>query len=56
MGQQSGDISPDEFTHSGRLRLAIRTLRAPRKYFRPWYIAYLLLGMVTAGVIPVLCL
>lgn len=49
-----GDTPPDEFAHSGRLRLAIRTLSAPREYLRPWYIAYLLLGMVTAGMLPVL--
>ena len=54
MGQQSGDTSPDEFAHSNRMRLAIHTLSAPRKYLRPWYIAYLLLGTVTAGVLPVL--
>lgn len=37
-----------------RLALAIRILTAPRRYIRPWYVAYLLLGMVTAGLLPVL--
>jgi MFS family permease len=41
-------------THDEHLALAIRALRAPREYIRPWYIAYLLLGMVTAGLLPVL--
>lgn len=36
------------------LALAIRALAAPRRYVRPWYLAYLLLGMVTAGLLPVL--
>jgi hypothetical protein len=37
-----------------RLALAIRILTAPRQYIRPLYLAYLLLGMVTAGLLPVL--
>jgi MFS family permease len=37
-----------------RLALAIRILTAPRRYIRLWYLAYLLLGMVTAGLLPVL--
>ena len=37
-----------------RLALARRTLAAPRRYIRPWYLAYLRLGMVTAGLLPVL--
>ncbi len=41
-------------SHCERLRLAMGALSAPRKYLCPWYIAYLLLGMVTAGVLPVL--
>jgi MFS family permease len=40
--------------HEDRVALAIRALSAPREYIRPWYIAYLLLGMVTAGLLPVL--
>jgi MFS family permease len=36
-----------------RLALVIRTVTAPRRYIRPWYLAYLLLGMVTAGLLPV---
>jgi MFS family permease len=54
MGQQSGATPPDQLARGDRLALAIRTLSAPRAYVRPWYIAYLLLGMVTAGVLPVL--
>jgi MFS family permease len=46
---QSDGLDP-----SGRLELAIRALTAPRRYIRPWYLAYLLLGMVTAGLLPVL--
>ena len=37
-----------------RFVLAIRILSAPHRYIRPWYVAYLLLGMVTAGLLPVL--
>jgi MFS family permease len=37
-----------------RVSLAMRILTAPRRYIRPWYLAYLLLGMVTAGLLPVL--
>lgn len=40
--------------HRDRLALARRALGAPRRYIRPWYLAYLLLGMVTAGLLPVL--
>jgi MFS family permease len=34
--------------------MALRALTAPRRYIRPWYLAYLLLGMVTSGLLPVL--
>jgi MFS family permease len=37
-----------------RLRLALRTITAPRRYVRPWYFAYLLLGAVTSGLLTVL--
>jgi MFS family permease len=37
-----------------RLALAIRIVTAPRRYIRPWYLAYLLLGIVTSGILPVL--
>jgi MFS family permease len=37
-----------------RLSVAKQALAAPRRYVQPWYTAYLLLGMVTAGLLPVL--
>lgn len=36
------------------LELVTRAVTAPRRYIRPWYLAYLLLGMVTSGLLPVL--
>ncbi len=45
------------FEDSGRgdpLALALRAIATPRRYIRPWYLAYLLLGMVTSGLLPVL--
>lgn len=36
------------------LALLVRAISAPRRYIRPWYLAYLLLGMVTSGLLPVL--
>jgi hypothetical protein len=32
----------------------MRVLTAPRCYIRPCYVAYLLLGIVTAGMLPIL--
>ncbi len=47
--------APPGISHrNDRLALAVRALTAPRRYIRPWYLAYLLLGMVTAGLLPVL--
>jgi MFS family permease len=47
--------APSDLPRRGdRLALALRALGAPRRYLRPWYLAYLLLGMVTAGLLPVL--
>lgn len=37
-----------------RLALVIRIVTAPRDFIRPWYLAYLLLGIVTSGMLPVL--
>ena len=48
--ENSQSDRPDE---AARLALAISILTAPRRYIRPWYLAYLLLGMVTAGLLPV---
>ena len=39
---------------SERLAHALRIVRAPRQFVRPWYLAYLLLGIVTSGILPVL--
>jgi MFS family permease len=38
---------------TSRVAFAIRILTSPRRYIRPWYLAYLLLGTVTAGLLPV---
>lgn len=37
-----------------RLRVLRRVLAEPARYVRPWYIAYLLLGAATLGLLPVL--
>lgn len=37
-----------------RLRILRRALAEPGRYVRAWYLAYLLLGIITAGMIPVL--
>jgi len=42
------------FDAGDRLALALRILAAPRRYIRPWYVAYLLLGVVDAGLLPML--
>ena len=53
-------VRPSESSQSdksdpwGRVALAIRVVSAPRRYIRPWYLAYLLLGIVTAGMLPVM--
>ncbi len=47
-------LKPDKSRRGEPIALALRTLAAPRRYIRPWYVAYLLLGMVTAGLLPVL--
>lgn len=36
------------------LRIFGQVLAEPGRYMRPWYFAYLLLGIVTAGMVPVL--
>jgi MFS family permease len=48
------DTSLDGPERGERVALAIGALAAPRRYVRPWYLSYLLLGMVTAGLLPVL--
>jgi MFS family permease len=37
-----------------RLHILRRALAEPARYVRVWYVAYLLLGIITAGMIPVL--
>ena len=46
---QARDSDPPD-----RLALAFRIITSPRRYIRPWYLAYLCLGTVTAGMLPVL--
>ena len=48
-GSQVYGSEPDD-----RLLIALRIIAAPRRYIRPWYLAYLFLGIVTAGMLPVL--
>src|SRR5215469_5291416 len=52
--QASENSQSDRSDRGDRLALAVRVLTAPRRYIRPWYVAYLLLGIVTAGMLPVL--
>ncbi len=40
--------------HHNPLRVWRQAFAAPRRYVRPWYGAYLLLGVVTSGMVPVL--
>jgi len=48
------DHALDRSDGGARWATAISILIAPRRYIRPWYLAYLLLGTVTAGLLPVL--
>jgi MFS family permease len=50
----SENSQPRRSDPGDRLALVIRVVTAPRRYIRPWYLAYLLLGIVTAGMLPVL--
>ncbi|MDK2964314.1 MAG: hypothetical protein PWQ29_1708, partial [Verrucomicrobiota bacterium] len=50
---QTTATAPQSAQHQP-LRVFRRVLAAPQRYSRPWYLAYLLLGIVTAGMIPVL--
>ncbi len=48
-------LSPTGNTsRAGHLQLIHQALSAPGKYVRTWYVAYLLLGVITAGMVPVL--
>lgn len=46
-------VSAQPSTQS-RLHVLREAVRAPRQYIRPWYLAYLFLGVITAGMVPVL--
>jgi MFS family permease len=50
----NGPGVPDPSDTSGHLQTLRRALAEPGRYVRAWYLAYLLLGIVTAGMIPVL--
>ena len=55
METRRSKVAPfDDFRRGAALALALRAITAPRRYIRPWYLAYLLLGMVTSGLLPVL--
>lgn len=45
---------PRPTTQYAPLRVLKQVLAEPRRYTRPWYVAYLLLGIVTGGMVPVL--
>lgn len=47
-------VTPPPKAHHQPLRVLRQVLAEPRRYTRPWYFAYLLLGIVTAGMVPVL--
>jgi hypothetical protein len=49
--RHSEGSEPDRPESGERLALAIRILKAPRRYIRRWYLAYLLLGIVTSGML-----
>jgi len=46
--------SPAGGNHAHPLRIVRRALATPGRFVRPWYGSYLLLGLVTAGMLPVL--
>lgn len=47
-------VTPPQTAQHRPLRILRQVLAEPRRYTRPWYFAYLLLGIVTAGMVPVL--
>lgn len=47
-------ITPRRTGQHQPLRVLKQVFAGPRRYMRPWYFAYLLLGIVTAGIVPVL--
>ncbi|HEX5464292.1 MAG TPA: MFS transporter [Burkholderiales bacterium] len=47
-------VTPPQTAQHRPLRILAQVLAAPERYTRPWYFAYLLLGIVTAGMVPVL--
>ncbi|MGH7995382.1 MAG: MFS transporter [Opitutaceae bacterium] len=46
--------APPQTAQHRPLRVLMQVIAEPRRYTRPWYLAYLLLGIVTAGMVPVL--
>ena len=51
---QSENSQSDSSERRETLLRAIQTITTARRYISPWYLAYLLLGMVTAGLLPIL--
>lgn len=51
---QSESSQSDSSERRERLLRAIQNITTARRYISPWYLAYLLLGMVTAGLLPIL--
>lgn len=52
--RNNASVTPPHTARHQPLRVLRQVLAAPRHYSRPWYFAYLLLGIVTAGLVPVL--
>ncbi|TAL85829.1 MAG: MFS transporter [Candidimonas sp.] len=46
--------TPSQSQRYRPLRILRQVVAEPKRYTRPWYFAYLLLGIVTAGLVPVL--
>ncbi|MGH2644214.1 MAG: MFS transporter, partial [Chitinophagaceae bacterium] len=47
-------LNSSKATQHHLLRVLKQVFAEPKRYSRPWYFAYLLLGIVTGGMIPVL--
>lgn len=48
------DIATVRGQGQGRFEIVHTALSAPRRYVHAWYFAYLLLGVVTSGILPIL--
>lgn len=53
-GMATKPIQPSGGSGNDRMWALRQALAGPRRYIQPWYTAYLLFGIVTAGIIPVL--